>query len=155
MKEAPDARRLRARILNVLEMCNLPDAEKNHVCKGASRTTDDKCRCAKLSPAPLSQGTKMFVIYVLHIALQDLDRLLHFVLVGGGPTGVECAAELHDLIEDEVKEFFPHLASKCVASIALSHERLVAAVLQAGTFGNICLQYRMKMPVAARTAHKL
>jgi NADH:ubiquinone reductase (non-electrogenic) len=38
--------------------------------------------------------------------------MLHFVLVGGGPTGVECAAELHDLIEDEVKEFFPHLASK-------------------------------------------
>ena len=32
MKEAPDARRLRARIMNVLEMANLPDADKIHVC---------------------------------------------------------------------------------------------------------------------------
>lgn len=33
----------------------------------------------------------------------DIDRLLHFVVVGGGPTGVEYAAELHDfLVEDLV-----------------------------------------------------
>jgi NADH:ubiquinone reductase (non-electrogenic) len=29
---------------------------------------------------------------------EDLDRLLSFVVVGGGPTGVEVAAELHDMV---------------------------------------------------------
>jgi len=31
-------------------------------------------------------------------------RLLHFVIVGGGPTGVEFAAELHDLVEEDLRK---------------------------------------------------
>ncbi len=42
------------------------------------------------------------------------DRLLHFVVVGGGPTGVECAAELHDFVIGEVARFFPELKDKFV-----------------------------------------
>ncbi len=37
-------------------------------------------------------------------------RLLHFVVVGGGPTGVEFAAELSDFLEDELTHAYPHLA---------------------------------------------
>jgi NADH:ubiquinone reductase (non-electrogenic) len=34
---------------------------------------------------------------------EEVERLLHMVVVGGGPTGVEYAAELHDfLVEDLV-----------------------------------------------------
>eukprot|EP00921_Rhytidocystis_pertsovi_P018229 GHVQ01028769.1.p1 GENE.GHVQ01028769.1~~GHVQ01028769.1.p1 ORF type:complete len:671 (+),score=84.46 GHVQ01028769.1:176-2188(+) len=36
-------------------------------------------------------------------------RLLHFVVVGGGPTGVETAAELHDLIHEDILRHFPDL----------------------------------------------
>ena len=36
-------------------------------------------------------------------------RLLHFVVVGGGPTGVEFAAELHDFLEDDLRRWFPAL----------------------------------------------
>lgn len=32
---------------------------------------------------------------------------LHFVIVGGGPTGVEFAAELHDFIEEDVTKIYP------------------------------------------------
>jgi NADH dehydrogenase FAD-containing subunit len=32
---------------------------------------------------------------------QDRKRILSFVIVGGGPTGVEVAAELHDMIFDD------------------------------------------------------
>ncbi|TFK36642.1 pyridine nucleotide-disulfide oxidoreductase-domain-containing protein [Crucibulum laeve] len=44
--------------------------------------------------------------------LSDIERrnLLHFCIVGGGPTGVEFAAELHDLLHGEVKEHYPSLA---------------------------------------------
>ena len=33
---------------------------------------------------------------------QERQRLLSFVVVGGGPTGVEVAAELHDMIRDDL-----------------------------------------------------
>jgi NADH:ubiquinone reductase (non-electrogenic) len=37
---------------------------------------------------------------------EEVERLLHMVVVGGGPTGVEYAAELHDFIsEDLVSQF--------------------------------------------------
>lgn len=34
-------------------------------------------------------------------------RLLSFVIVGGGPTGVEVAAELHDLFEEDLARLYP------------------------------------------------
>ncbi len=39
----------------------------------------------------------------------ERDRLLNFVVVGGGPTGVEFAAELHDLFEEDLEKTYPHL----------------------------------------------
>lgn len=36
-------------------------------------------------------------------------RLLHFVVVGGGPTGVELAAEMHDFVSDDLIKSFPSL----------------------------------------------
>ncbi len=43
------------------------------------------------------------------LAGEDRERLLHFVVVGGGPTGVEFAAELHDFLEDDLVKAFPDL----------------------------------------------
>lgn len=34
---------------------------------------------------------------------QERKRLLSFVVVGGGPTGVEVAAELYDMIHDDLR----------------------------------------------------
>ncbi|KAK9239345.1 pyridine nucleotide-disulfide oxidoreductase-domain-containing protein [Lipomyces kononenkoae] len=36
-------------------------------------------------------------------------ELLHFCIVGGGPTGVEFAAELHDLINEDMQLYYPTL----------------------------------------------
>lgn len=41
--------------------------------------------------------------------VEDFDWLLRFVIVGGGPTGVEFAAELHDFIEQDLSKWFPDL----------------------------------------------
>ncbi|KAK3391724.1 pyridine nucleotide-disulfide oxidoreductase-domain-containing protein [Sordaria brevicollis] len=43
--------------------------------------------------------------------LTDEDRanLLHFAIVGGGPTGIEFASELHDLIHDDLSKMYPDL----------------------------------------------
>ncbi|KZT63442.1 FAD/NAD(P)-binding domain-containing protein [Daedalea quercina L-15889] len=39
----------------------------------------------------------------------DRRKLLHFCIVGGGPTGVEFAAELHDFLHTEVRQHFSTL----------------------------------------------
>lgn len=39
----------------------------------------------------------------------DRKQLLHFVTVGGGPTGVEFAAELHDLVYEDLRKLYPNL----------------------------------------------
>ncbi|EFP82678.2 NADH dehydrogenase [Puccinia graminis f. sp. tritici CRL 75-36-700-3] len=42
----------------------------------------------------------------------EVDRLLHMVVVGGGPTGVEYAAELHDFLVDDLSRWYPEIAGK-------------------------------------------
>lgn len=40
----------------------------------------------------------------------DMKRqLLNFAVVGGGPTGIEFSAELHDLINEDLKKLYPEL----------------------------------------------
>ncbi|KNB20127.1 NADH dehydrogenase [Fusarium oxysporum f. sp. lycopersici 4287] len=40
---------------------------------------------------------------------EQCRKLLHFAVVGGGPTGIEFAAELHDLIHDDLARIYPDL----------------------------------------------
>ncbi|KAJ2899043.1 putative external mitochondrial NADH-ubiquinone oxidoreductase 1 precursor [Zalerion maritima] len=41
---------------------------------------------------------------------EEIDRLLHMVVVGGGPTGVEFAAELQDFFEEDIKNLIPEFS---------------------------------------------
>lgn len=41
----------------------------------------------------------------------ERSRLLHFVVVGGGPTGVEFAAEMHDFVTDDLVKSYPSLVA--------------------------------------------
>ncbi|KAL2476806.1 External alternative NAD(P)H-ubiquinone oxidoreductase B4 [Abeliophyllum distichum] len=43
------------------------------------------------------------------ISEEERKRILHFVVVGGGPTGVEFAAELHDFVIDDLAKLYPTL----------------------------------------------
>ena len=52
---------------------------------------------------------------------QDIKKLLHFVVVGGGPTGVEFAAELRDFVTEDLKKQYPGLSEH--ARITLVHSR--------------------------------
>lgn len=42
-----------------------------------------------------------------HTTEEERRQLLSFVIVGGGPTGVEVAAELYDLINDDLRKLYP------------------------------------------------
>ncbi|KAI0275857.1 FAD/NAD-P-binding domain-containing protein [Russula aff. rugulosa BPL654] len=43
---------------------------------------------------------------------EEIERLLHMVVVGGGPTGIEVSGELHDFLEDDLRFWYPELANK-------------------------------------------
>ncbi|EIE19302.1 nucleotide-binding domain-containing protein [Coccomyxa subellipsoidea C-169] len=45
------------------------------------------------------------------VSQEERERLLSFVIVGGGPTGVEVAAELHDMVVDDLRRIYPSLVS--------------------------------------------
>lgn len=40
---------------------------------------------------------------------EEREKLLSFVIVGGGPTGVEVAAELHDVMSEDLARLYPEL----------------------------------------------
>jgi len=43
---------------------------------------------------------------------EEIDRLLHMVVVGGGPTGVEFAGELQDFFEEDIKKLIPEISHR-------------------------------------------
>uniref|UniRef100_A0A7S3QLS1 NADH:ubiquinone reductase (non-electrogenic) n=1 Tax=Dunaliella tertiolecta TaxID=3047 RepID=A0A7S3QLS1_DUNTE len=51
---------------------------------------------------------------------EERQRLLSFVIVGGGPTGVEVAAELYDMIHDDLRKLYPKLIQDvCIRVVEL------------------------------------
>ena len=48
---------------------------------------------------------------------EERRRLLHFVICGGGPTGVEFAAELHDFLTEDLHRSYPDLVPLARISI--------------------------------------
>lgn len=43
---------------------------------------------------------------------EEIERLLHMVVVGGGPTGVEFAGELQDFFDQDIKKWVPEISEK-------------------------------------------
>lgn len=50
---------------------------------------------------------------------------LHFVVVGGGPTGVEFAAELHDFIQEDLKKLYPTVQDKVKITLIQSGDHIL------------------------------
>lgn len=48
---------------------------------------------------------------------EERQKILQFVIVGGGPTGVEFAAELHDFVSEDLVKLYPKV--KDLAKITL------------------------------------
>lgn len=66
-------------------------------------------------------------------------RLLSFVICGGGPTGVELASEIYDLLKEDVSEMYPHLLVN-LASVHIIQSR--SAILN--TYDETISKYAMK-----------
>lgn len=50
-------------------------------------------------------------------SLEEIKRLLTFIIVGGGPTSVEFAAELYDFLKSDVTRMYPDLHHHCKVTL--------------------------------------
>lgn len=59
--------------------------------------------------------------------LTDEERKtnLHFVIVGGGPTGVEFAAELHDFVYEDLVSIYPKVKDLVKISVIQSGDHIL------------------------------
>jgi hypothetical protein len=46
---------------------------------------------------------------------EERRRLLSFVVCGGGPTGVEAAAEIYDLCQEDIMKYYPKICRQAVS----------------------------------------
>lgn len=74
--------------------------------------------CMFLKETPDARKIRMRVIDCFELAstpgitAAEQQRLLHFVVVGGGPTGVEFAAEMHDFLTQDLHKWYPDLTGQ-------------------------------------------
>lgn len=61
----------------------------------------------------------------------QIRERLTFVICGGGPTGIEVAAEIHDLIRDELSVSYPELASYASVVLVEALDRVLSSFDQA------------------------
>jgi NADH:ubiquinone reductase (non-electrogenic) len=91
----------------------------------------------------------------------EVARRLTFVVCGGGATGVEMAAEIHDLIEDELRAVFPEVARQARVVLLEAATRLLGGfdeALAAYTgehFGREGIEVRTSTPVARVEANRV
>lgn len=58
---------------------------------------------------------------------RTIERLLHWVVIGGGPTGVELSAEIMDFVAKDVTQSFPLLAGKIKVTLVEASGRVLGA----------------------------
>jgi NADH dehydrogenase FAD-containing subunit len=57
---------------------------------------------------------------------EKVEELLSFVVVGGGPSGVEVAADLMDFVSEEAQELYPELVDKVKVTIVSIESQLLS-----------------------------
>ncbi len=69
----------------------------------------------------------------------ERKRLLQVVVVGGGPTGVEFAAEMYDFLHENLRKWFPHLAADVQITLLEATSQLLS------TFDRALRDYTAKL----------
>jgi len=60
------------------------------------------------------------------VSKEDRDALLNFIIIGGGPTGVEIAADLADFVAEDCKRLYPKLHDEVTISLVNMEDHLLS-----------------------------
>jgi NADH:ubiquinone reductase (non-electrogenic) len=60
-----------------------------------------------------------------NISEEEKRKILHFVVIGGGPTGVEFAAEMHDFLVEDLVKLYPAIQDLVKITIIQSAEHIL------------------------------
>jgi len=82
-------------------------------------------------------------------------ELLHFVVVGGGPTGVEFCAELFDFLNEDVKYYFPKESKDVCVSLIEGHTILGAFDARLRGFALKKLESRPQMKLVSHNVREV
>jgi NADH dehydrogenase FAD-containing subunit len=96
LKTIPDALAIRRRILGEMPF---PDLETKKLLFAHAISFPENFEAASL-PTTTSEERK---------------RLLSFVVCGGGPTGIETAAEIYDLCQEDIVQYYPKVCREEVS----------------------------------------
>jgi NADH dehydrogenase FAD-containing subunit len=84
---------------------------------------------------------------------EQIRQRLTFVVCGGGPTGVEAAAEIHDLIHEELSESYPELSPFARVVVVEALGRLLTSFDEA--LAEYTLQHFGREGIEVRTSAKV
>ncbi|CAG8783244.1 17300_t:CDS:2, partial [Cetraspora pellucida] len=73
-----------------------------------------------------------------NVTKEEAAGLLHFAVVGGGPTGIEFSAELHDFITEDMARLYPNL----INSVSMTVYDIAPQIL--GSFDQSLRDYAIK-----------
>lgn len=83
----------------------------------------------------------------------EVRQRLTFVVCGGGPTGVEIAAEIDDLIDEEMRHSYPEIASQARVVLVEALERLLTSFDEA--LSDYTKQHFIRAGIEVRTRAKV
>lgn len=84
---------------------------------------------------------------------EDRKKLLHFAIVGGGPTGIEFAAELHDLIHEDLKKMYANLLQYVQITVYDVAPKILPMFDQA--LASYAINHFSRQKIAVKTAHSI
>ncbi|KUI54434.1 External alternative NAD(P)H-ubiquinone oxidoreductase B1, mitochondrial, partial [Cytospora mali] len=87
------------------------------------------------------------------ISDEDRKKLLHFAIVGGGPTGIEFAAELHDLIHEDLKKMYADLLRYVQITVYDVAPKILPMFDQA--LASYAMRHFGRQKIAVKTAHSI
>jgi NADH dehydrogenase len=134
LRDVGDARRIRLRVLSLFEQCSYPSRSEAEAAASNNSAAPPSGRATPLSDA-------------------DKRALLHFAVVGGGPTGIEFAAELHDLIHEDLRHIYPDLIPFVRVTVYDVAPKVLPMFDQA--LANYAMQTFQRNGIAVKTNHHL
>ncbi|KXJ94555.1 pyridine nucleotide-disulfide oxidoreductase-domain-containing protein [Microdochium bolleyi] len=83
----------------------------------------------------------------------ERKKLLHFAIVGGGPTGIEFAAELHDLVREDLSKTYPGLMKDVAITVYDVAPKVLPMFDQ--TLATYAMETFKREGIAVKTEHHL